>query len=180
MSTLQIALQNQTSSSNVYAYITGQQIDNNNALFLLQSDGKTAYNPTSPSSTLTNLAVNTAIPLGAPGNTVYCTIPHLAGARLWFSVDSTLNFYLNPGPGLVEPSVTNPSDSNISKTWDFCEFTWNSSQLYANITYVDFVSLPISMTLTNNSSPACHRPALQQYARASNPSPPPMVNHGKT
>ena len=118
-STLNIALQNQTTSSTVYAYITGQAIDNNNALFLLQADGKTAYHPTSPSSPGAALAEDCAIPLGAPGNTVTVTVPHLAGSRIWFSVDNTLTFLLNPGPALVEPSVTNPSDPNIHTIWVF-------------------------------------------------------------
>ena len=116
-STLNIALQNQTTSSTVYAYITGQAIDNNNALFLLQSDGKTAYYPASPSSTGAALSEDCAITLGAPGNTVTVTVPHLAGSRIWFSVDNPLTFLLNPGPALVEPSVTNPSDPNINISW---------------------------------------------------------------
>ena len=116
-STVTIALQNQTTSPTVYAYITGQAIDRNNALFLLQSDGKTQYYPTSPSSTGAALAQNCAIPLGAPGNTIPVTVPHLAGSRIWFSVDDTLTFLLNPGPALVEPSVTNPSDPNINISW---------------------------------------------------------------
>lgn len=154
--TLNIALQNQTTSNTVYAYITGQAIDNNNALFLLQSDGKTAYYPTSPSSTMQALGANCAIPLGAVGNTVTVTIPHLAGARLWFSRDNTITFYLNPGPALVEPSSSNTSDPNYNTYWDFCEFTYNSSQLYVNISYVDFVCLPISLTLTNTSGQTTH------------------------
>lgn len=154
--TLNIALQNQTVSSTVYAYITGQAIDKNNALFLLQADGKTPYYPASPSSTISPLGADCAIPLGAPGNTVTVTIPHLAGARLWFVRDDTLTFYLNPGPALVEPSPSNTSDVNYNKFWDFCEFTFNSSQLYVNITYVDFVSLPISLTLTNASNQSQH------------------------
>ena len=156
MSTLNIALQNQTSSSTVYAYITGQAINNNYALFLLQSDGKTAYYPSSPSSTGQPLAKNCAIQLGGPGTSVTVTIPQIAGGRIWFSVGKTLTFLLNPGPGLVEPSVTNPSDPNINTSWDFCEFTFNSSQLFANISYVDFVSLPISLTLLNNSGGTQH------------------------
>ena len=150
-STLDIALQNQTNSSTVYAYITGQALDNNNAIFLLQADGKTAYYPTSPPTTLSPLANDCAIPLGAPGNTVTVTVPHLAGSRIWFSVDGTLTFLLNPGPALVEPSVTNPSDPNINVSWDFCEFTFNSAQLFINISYVDFVCLPISLSLRNTS-----------------------------
>ncbi|CAF9940263.1 hypothetical protein IMSHALPRED_001813 [Imshaugia aleurites] len=156
MATVNIALQNQTSSSTVYAYITGQALDNNNALFLLQSDGKTYYYPTSPSSTGSALSQDCAIPLGAPGNTTTVTVPHLAGSRIWFSVDGTLTFLLNPGPALVEPSVTNPSDPNINLSWDFCEFTFNPAELFVNISYVDFVCLPISLTLTNTSNTSQH------------------------
>lgn len=156
MASLKFALQNQTTSSNVVAYITGQAIDKNNALFLLQSDGHTAYYPTSPSSTGQPLQANCAITLGAPGSTTNVTIPHLAGARLWFCVNDVLTFLLNPGPALVEPSVNNTNDPNINKQWDFCEFTFNSSQLYANISYVDFVCLPISLTLTNASGKNTH------------------------
>lgn len=152
MATVNIALQNQTSSTTVYAYITGQALDNNNALFLLQSDGKTYYYPTSPSSTGSALSQDCAIPLGAPGNTTTVTVPHLAGSRIWFSVDGTLTFLLNPGPALVEPSVTNPSDPNMNLSWDFCEFTFNAAELFVNISYVDFVCLPISLTLTNTSN----------------------------
>jgi hypothetical protein len=155
-STLNIALQNETNSSNVYAYITGLAINNSYSVFLLQSDGVTPYYPSSPSSNGSQLAMNCAIALGAPGNTRIVTIPQLAGARVWFSVNSPLTFLLNPGPGLVEPSVTNPSDPNINSYWDFCELTFNSFQVFANITYVDFVSLPISLTLTNTSGDTQH------------------------
>ncbi|KAJ5960192.1 uncharacterized protein N7479_007342 [Penicillium vulpinum] len=151
MATLNFALKNSTGSNTVYAYITGQALDNNNALFLLRSDGRTPYYPTSPSATITNLSADCAIPLGAAGSTTTITIPHLAGARLWFVQDNKLTFYLNPGPALVEPSVSNPSDPNYNLTWAFCEFTWNNAQLYANLSYVDFVSMPIAMTLTNAS-----------------------------
>ncbi|KAJ6084121.1 glucan endo-1-3-beta-glucosidase [Penicillium sp. IBT 16267x] len=151
MSTLNFALVNNTGSNRAYAYITGLAIDNGSALFLLQSDGKTAYYPTSPSSTITALAANCAISLGAPGTTTTVTIPHLAGARLWFSRNATLTFYLNPGPALVEPSSSNPSDPNYNIYWDFCEFTWNSSELFVNISMVDFFCLPIALALENTS-----------------------------
>ncbi|MBS2965790.1 carbohydrate-binding protein [Actinocrinis puniceicyclus] len=154
--TLTVALQNATTSNTVYAYITGQAIDNGNALFLLQADGRTPYYPSSPGSTGAPLGANCAIPLGAPGSTVDVTIPHVAGGRIWFSIGAPITFLLNPGPALVEPSVTNPGDPSIGVMWDFCEFTYNSSQLYANISYVDFVSVPISLTLTNASGGRQH------------------------
>ncbi|ACU74083.1 Carbohydrate binding family 6 [Catenulispora acidiphila DSM 44928] len=149
--TLQVALQNTTTSNQVYAYVTGQAIDNNNALMLLEADGHTVYYPTSPSSTGSPLAADCAIRLGAPGSTTTITIPHIAGGRIWFAIGAPLTFLLNPGPGLVEPSVSNQSDPNINIRWDFCEFTYNAAQMFANISYVDFVSIPISLALTNGS-----------------------------
>ena len=148
--TLSVALVNNTSSDTVYAFVTGTAISNN-ALVLLESDGRSLYYPSSPSSTGTPLAVDCAIPLGGPGSTTDITIPQIAGGRVWFSIGSPLTFLLNPGPGLVEPSVSNPSDPNIDLMWDFCEFTYNTSQLYADITYVDFVSIPIAISLTDTS-----------------------------
>lgn len=149
--TLQIELVNKTSSDKVYAHITGLAIDNSNAWFLLQSDGKTPYYPKSPSSIGTAIDQDCAIPIGNSGSCITATIPHIAGGRIYLSIDKPLVFLLNPGPALVEPSVTNPTDPNYTTDWGFCEFTFNNDQLYANISYVDFVSLPISISLTNSS-----------------------------
>ncbi|KAF2763458.1 putative glucan endo-1,3-beta-glucosidase precursor [Pseudovirgaria hyperparasitica] len=151
--TINVALRNTTSSNNVYAFVTGRALDNNNALFLLSSDGRTPYYPSSPSDTVQPLQRDIAIPLGAVNNTVTITVPHLAGARIYFSIDAKLQFYLNPGPALVEPSVTNPSDPNLTLNWGFCEFTYNDAQIFVNISYVDFVSIPIALALTSVNSP---------------------------
>lgn len=99
--TLNVVLQNQTTSNTVYAYITGQAINNNNALVLLQADGKSLYYPTSPASNGSPLAVNCGIQLGPPGSNTVVTIPQIAGGRIWFCVGAPLTFLLNPGPGLV-------------------------------------------------------------------------------
>lgn len=110
---LQIQLINNSTYQTVYAYVTGQNLDNNNALMLLGPDGKTPYYPPSPSSTCQPLAQDCSIPLGAPGTVVTIYIPHIAGCRVWFSYCNKLTFLVNPGPALVEPSVTNPSDPNM-------------------------------------------------------------------
>ena len=152
-STLAVNLVNNTGSEAVYAYVTGLAIDNNNALMLLEADGQTPYYPSSPSGTNSAIPVNCAIPLNASGGAPrQITIPHLAGARIWFSIGSPLTFRLNPGPALVEPSVTNPSDPNINVQWDFAELTFNAAQVFANISMVDFVCLPISLGLTDSAS----------------------------
>lgn len=149
---LAVNLQNNTGSDTVYAYVTGQALDNGNALTLLESDGQTPYYPVSPAAGGSPLAVDCAIPLGASGGApAPVTIPHLAGARIWFSIGSPLEFLLNPGPALVEPSVTNPSDPNIDLQWDFCELTYNDAQLFANISFVDFVCIPVALALTGSA-----------------------------
>lgn len=155
-STLTVALQNQTSSNSVFAYITGRAIDNGNSWVLLQSDAVTPYFPTSPSGIMQPLPVECAIKLGPPGSTVQAQIPHIAGGRIWFSIDRPIQFFLNPGPALVEPSVTNPSDPNAQLDWSFAEFTWNADQLYANISYVDFVGIPVALTLETRSGDKQH------------------------
>ena len=145
-STLTVELVNQTKSSAVFAYITGLDINKSNAWVLIKSDGSLYY-PSSPSTTLSALGEDCAIPIGEPGASRQITIPQMAGGRVYFSVDKPLVFLLNPGPALVEPSPTNPSDPNYSTLWHFAEFTFNSAQLFANISNVDFVSLPIALAL---------------------------------
>ncbi len=148
--TLDIAFVN-TTQSDVYAYITGLDLDNNNQWFVLKSDGKSAYHPKSPPSIGSPLEEGCGIKLGEPGSTRVVTIPHIAGGRIYFSIIKPLTFLLNPGPALVEPSVTNPSDPNYNNNWGFCEFTFNNDQLYANISYVDFVGVPVSIALETSS-----------------------------
>jgi hypothetical protein len=144
---MNIQLRNNSNFNPVYAFITGQALDHNNQVCLIQSDGKTPYYPVSPPNIQSPLQANCAIPI-APHATVTVTIPQLAGGRIWFSVGSPLVFLLNPGPALVEPSVSNPTDPSINILWSFCEFTFANGSIYANISYVDFVSLPISLSLT--------------------------------
>ncbi|KAI0014160.1 glycoside hydrolase family 64 protein [Xylariaceae sp. FL0662B] len=150
-STTQIALKNNTGSSNAYAYITGLDLNNNNVPLFIQADGQTVYHPSSPSEPQQALETDVAISLQAPGTTTTVTIPQIAGGRIWFSIDSKLTFLLNPGPSVVEPSVTNTADANYNLNWGFCEFTYNSFQLFVNISYVDFVSLPVALELRNTA-----------------------------
>ncbi|KAK4234111.1 glycoside hydrolase [Achaetomium macrosporum] len=142
------------STTDVYAFITGLAIQHNMARVFLKRDGKGIYFPESPppGQILQPLTEECAIPL-TPRTTVAVTIPQMAGGRIWFSTGKKLTFLRNPGgPGggaaLVEPSVLNPSDPNADIDFAFCEFTLNNDQVFANITYVDFVPrLPIALTL---------------------------------
>lgn len=153
---LQIALKNDSDSSNLHAYITGIAIQHEGQRCILKSNGKDLYFPQNPSSIGSPLTEDCAIPLGAPGNTTTVTIPQIAGGRIWIA-DDHLTFLLNPGPALVEPSVLNPSDPNAQVDFGFCEFTLNNDQLYANISYVDHVPrIPIAITLQQASGNSQH------------------------
>ncbi|KAH8891443.1 glucanase B [Thozetella sp. PMI_491] len=157
---LDIKFQNQTDSSEVYAYVTGLALQHNNARVLLKANGRDLYYPVNPSGILQPLKEDCAIPLGKPGNTVTVHIPQLAGGRIWLSRNAHLTFLLNPspaGPVLVEPSVLNPGDPNAKVDFAFAEFTLNNDQLYANISYVDFVPrLPVALTLQEPNGAVQH------------------------
>lgn len=146
---LHIALKNDSELDNIHAYVTGLALQHGNKRCCLKANGKDLYFPKNPSSIGSPLKEDCAIPLGKPGNTVNITIPQIAGGRIWIA-EGKLTFLLNPGaePALVEPSVLNPSDPNANVNFGFCEFTLNNDQLYANISYVDFVPrMPIAISL---------------------------------
>ncbi|KAI0868615.1 hypothetical protein GGS24DRAFT_204645 [Hypoxylon argillaceum] len=152
---LQIALKNNTDSGQVFAYITGIALQHGGRRCLLKADGHSLYFPQEPPGILSPLAEDCAIPLGPPGHTASATIPQMAGGRVWVARGGRLTFLLNPGgPALVEPSVLNPSDPNAAVDFGFCEFTLNDAQLYANVSYVDFVPrLPIGINLATAGGP---------------------------
>ncbi|MER7347253.1 glycoside hydrolase family 64 protein [Streptomyces aurantiacus] len=149
--TCELALQNKSLPGQVRAYVTGHE-PGTDRWVLLKPDGG-VYRPDSPSAPQTPLPVDCAIPLGAAGSAPkVLTLPQMYGARVYFVRDDKLDFFLNPGPSLVEPAFATKEDPNYGRTWSFCEFTFNSTQLYANISYVDLVTaLPIGLTLEGDA-----------------------------
>ncbi|MFJ7042976.1 glycoside hydrolase family 64 protein [Streptomyces sp. NPDC101112] len=149
--TCQLALRNASLPGTVRAYVTGHE-QATGAWVLLRANGS-VYRPTSPSAPHTPLPVDCAIPLGPAGSApVVLTLPQMFGARVYFVRDNTLDFFLNPGPALVEPAFATPADPNFGRTWSFCEFTFDTTQLFANISYVDLVTaLPIGLTLEGDA-----------------------------
>lgn len=166
---LKIELRNNTDAAHLYASITGRDAA---GIFLLSADGSTPYRPSSPSSTLQPPEANVGISVGGPGAKKTVTVPRLSGARIWFSKGQPLKFFINPGPALVEPSATNTSDANYGLDWGFAEFTLNDQQLYVNVSYVDFVSLPISLGVVTAGSgqtrtvPGLPSDGLEKVAKA--------------
>jgi hypothetical protein len=153
---LPISLQNSSGSGTVYAYVSGS--DSSGWPGFVGPDGHFQRLP-SPSAVLTPVG-DFSIPLGASGSapTTFTLQDYVIGGRVWFSVGQKIQFFVNPPggnggvPGLVQPGFTS-SDPNWQTDWTFCEFTYNSANLYANISYVDMVALPVSMA-SNGSSGA--------------------------
>ncbi|WP_372665747.1 glycoside hydrolase family 64 protein [Amycolatopsis kentuckyensis] len=146
--TFGLKLVNNSGSGTVYAYVTGTTPDGR--LVLLRADG-TPYYPASPSAPTTPLPEDCAIPI-ASGAQV--SVPKMGGARIYVVTDAKLDFFLDPGPNLVHPSFLNSGDPNYGKNWSFSEFTFNDTQLFANISYVDFVGIPMGLSLTSGSGTA--------------------------
>ncbi|KAF4123288.1 hydrolase [Geosmithia morbida] len=140
--TIQVVLKNTKISAKLYAHITGT--DSQGRLAILSDDGTTLNYPSGPGSSLP-----AGIEVGSAGSSRTVTIPRISGGRIWLSQGTPLQFSVNSGPALVEPSATNVSDPNYQVDWGFCEFTYNDAELYVNVSYVDFVSLPIALQLEN-------------------------------
>ncbi|KAK4183753.1 glycoside hydrolase family 64 protein [Podospora australis] len=154
---LDIQLKNDSNSDEIYCYITGIALQHGGKRVLIKADGRSLYFPASPSKIMQPLAEDCAIRLGKKGTTKTVTIPQLAGGRVMFSVGGKLTLLLNPGPALVEPSPLNPSDPNANIDWAFAELTLNNDQLFANISYVDFVPrLPVALTLQTTDNKVQH------------------------
>lgn len=150
---LPLAFVNHLDSSNVNAYVTG--LDSNGLLVMLKPDG-TWYYPTATSNSGIPVPIteNVAIPLGPKGSTTKISLPgYIISARVWFA-DGKLTFYtVESAAGtasLVTPSAVNPSDPNAAINWGFIELNWESNQIYTNVSYVDFVGLPLGMSLTGS------------------------------
>ncbi|KAK5126922.1 hypothetical protein LTR85_008280 [Meristemomyces frigidus] len=147
---LQLSFVNNLASSNVHAYMTGL-VDGN--LVLLQAGGGWFY-PPNPAAGEVHQAITAdiAIPLGSQGSTTNIALPgnYVSSGRIYFA-DGTLDFFVNPGdtgPSLVQPSSVNPSDSSADVNWGFIELTTSAADgIFADITYVDFVGLPLGLTL---------------------------------
>ncbi|MGW5355244.1 beta-1,3-glucanase family protein [Streptomyces sp. NPDC004031] len=150
---LPVSLRNNSGSATVYAYISGA--DSTGWPGFVTQAGRFQRLP-SPSSVLTPVA-DYSIALGPSGSaaTAFTLQDYVIGGRVWFSVGKKIQFFVNPPggnggvPGLVQPGFTS-SDPNWLTDWTFCEFTYNSANLYANISYVDMVALPVSMATTGS------------------------------
>ncbi|KAI8948713.1 hypothetical protein F4801DRAFT_440084 [Xylaria longipes] len=150
---LQVDIVNNFSTSQMYLYITGT--DSNGVACFVGPDGNFFYPDAGGSKTPVTFQGDFKTPLGAMGSTTSLTIPDfLISSRIWVSEGELSFFAFVDDTGkttVVEPSVSNPTDPSASIRWGFVEFNWNQSQVFANISYVDWVGISMGMALTLGS-----------------------------
>ncbi len=146
--TILTTLVNDSDTDTAYAYVTG--IDPNTGKWaFVTADGQSLYIPPIPGANHTAIAQDCAIPLNAAGTAGKdITLPRLISGRVFFSYDAKMQFFIDTGGGLVMPSPLNPADENIDVQYTFCEFTFDNTQLYGNISFVDILSIPVAFKLT--------------------------------
>jgi len=144
---MQLEVINNFDSDNVNVYVTG--LDTSGLVVLLQPDGSWNY-PSTNSSTPVEITGDVALPLGPRNSTTWIQLPgYISSARIWFA-DGNLQFYTvagEYGSSLVEPSAVNPNDPSANINWGFVELSYGSGIIFVNISYVDFVGLPLGITL---------------------------------
>ncbi|KAK5124837.1 hypothetical protein LTR08_005588 [Meristemomyces frigidus] len=138
-------------AGSINAYVTG--LDPDDQLVFLQPDGTWFY-PTSDASQSSpvEITANIAIAVGGEGSTTKISLPdYMSSGRIYFA-NGDLQFYTvwssdTNGPGLVQPSSSNPDDPNAGINWGFVELTNTAAELYSDLSYLDFVGLPLGLSL---------------------------------
>jgi hypothetical protein len=145
---LGLAFKNNYGAASVNVYITGE--DTSGAIVFVTSNGEFYSPPSTTSTTPVLVTEDVAIPLGGKGSTLSLTLPgFLSSSRIWVAAGDLEFFVVDAGgaTGLVEPSAVNPSDPSAGINWGFVELTYNDDGIFADISYVDFVGMPLGISL---------------------------------
>lgn len=165
---LPLIFTNNFSGGSVNVYVTG--LDVNNDIVFLLSSGQWYYAPSTTSSTPVQITEDVSIPLGGQGSSTQVTLPdYISSGRIWVAAGN-LDFYVVDAggeTGLVEPSAVNPSDPSAGVNWGFVELTNNAGGIYADISYVDFVGMPLGITLESSDAGTQSAPGVSSNAVAS-------------
>lgn len=150
--TLDLKLTN-SASGKMYAYIMGTDTTSGKHVFY-QDGASTWYSPAGSASesdggnapidaTSNKLVVEVD---GSSDKTI--TLPqYLDSGRVYIGAQP-MTFSLNPSGTLVEPSPVDPSDANYDFAWGIVELSWLSTELSADLSYVDSVALAMGMKVT--------------------------------
>ncbi|ETS75886.1 hypothetical protein PFICI_12830 [Pestalotiopsis fici W106-1] len=154
---LQIEIQNLRNRS-INAYIGGgmktvngtEQVmlrTDTGQYFLLKNVG--ANDPNVPTPVPSTVPLNISIPANATKNV---TLPdYLLHGRVWIA-EGHLEFRVYPNGAFSEPSGANPSLMEYNVKWGFVELNHDAGGIIINLSFVDWVSLSLGMTLTSLAS----------------------------
>ncbi|KAI0508974.1 glycoside hydrolase family 64 protein [Xylaria bambusicola] len=134
----------------MFMYITGR--DTSGAPVLLGANGQYVYPQADGTGVPKEITGNIAIPLNGQGQTTTITLPQaLISARIYLANGNLRFFTVRDGNGvsaIVEPSAANPADPSAEVQWGFIEFNYDGVFVFANISFVDFVGIPLGMGVT--------------------------------
>ncbi|TQV91533.1 glucan endo-1,3-beta-glucosidase precursor [Cordyceps javanica] len=144
---------NNFSGRAVNAYIVG--LDPQKRVVFVRQDGTLVYPSSGGSGVPVPVKESIKISLPGKGQKLSMSLPiSLESGRIYFA-EGELQFAMvrtgDGGDGLVQPSVTNLGDPSAGTDWGFVELTFTKEgAIYANISYVDFVGMILSMDLTTD------------------------------
>ncbi|KAF4119310.1 hydrolase [Geosmithia morbida] len=147
-----LRLVNNLAGDGVNAYISGTDPDGK--VFFLGSDGSLIYPSAGGAVEPVLIADAIAIAMPARGEELRITVPtSFASGRIYF-VQGELDFFMVTSDlgtdALVQPTVSNLRDPSVDLSWGFVEMTLtDAGEIWANLSFVDFVGLVLSMTLSS-------------------------------
>ncbi|KAK6394968.1 hypothetical protein LTR65_001157 [Meristemomyces frigidus] len=169
---LQLSLVNNLASTNVHAYVTG--LDSAGTLVFMQPSGGWVH-PSNPTPGVPQaVTADIAILLGSEGSSTNIVLPGYVTSGRVYIADGTLDFFTirgQSGPALIQPGSVNPIDTSTETNWGFVELTTSVADgVFADLTHVDFVGLPLGLTLENadgttQSAPGMPRSGVADVCR---------------
>ncbi|WP_063779664.1 beta-1,3-glucanase family protein [Streptomyces sp. AcH 505] len=149
---LPITIVNSTGSyanSAIWIYVVGTNTSGQQCY--VRADGVQV--PVSPGLNGPDGYADLAIPFSGSGNALV-NLPYMSG-RIYFSLGAKLKFRVvtdgNGNSALQYPAAWVTTDPSYQVLHDCMEFTYNSTGMYCNITFVDMFSVPMAIHLVGNS-----------------------------
>ncbi|ROW09940.1 hypothetical protein VPNG_06266 [Cytospora leucostoma] len=150
---LEIKLTN-SAPEKMYAYIIG--LDDSGKHVFYKNGASAWYYPSYTGATNASQSTDgvvdassnnlTIVVDGNSDETVTLT-QYLNSGRVYIGADK-MTFQLDTAGNLVEPSPVDTSDANYNFAWGIVELAWSSSELAADLSYVDSVGLALGMKVT--------------------------------
>jgi hypothetical protein len=152
--TIKLKLVNNIGGENLNCYISGA--DSEGKVFFLGEQANLIYPSSGGSAEPVPVEDPIAIKMPPQGETFEITVPiAFSSGRIYFA-QGELEFFMvaiDGGDGLVQPSISSLEDPSRNINWGFVEMTLTEDgEIWANISYVDFVGLIMSMTLNNKDN----------------------------